>query len=457
MYRFRSYEALIGRKELQNQEIYFASLKELNDPIEGYKHTYWQGDRIQWESLFVHYAACLAITIISKDVFGDTFTLNRSVILPKLEKIHLLDERAIDLFKEIRNGFSEIAEFKALTTALESSGRKISTSELEVILELAHLDLCVVAMRCLNKLNIIADLDFQTRILRRQDFSSTQKIVDILASLKEKSNVTEAARLMEIAGFANMQMRLRSALGHSKNGRVSDYILSDFPFEYVLKINDLMYPQWYVACFTSNWTNSSLWGNYGDRHKGFCLKFKDEINNKLHIESSKSSESISVTLKPIIYSNERPEINFFEWLGRLPIPQILEHWMTGFNGEVSAKYRIFIDRIDEWRKEYHQVFDTICRTKLEDWLHEKEMRITIDDMFGNYEDPANRVFRYDFEDLEGIAFGLNTKLEHKIEVINIIKAKCRSINRDDFSFYNARYSAESGIVEVQRMSFIDCK
>ena len=46
MYRFRSVESLIGKyKELENQQIYCASLDELNDPLEG-KMIFHQGSKM---------------------------------------------------------------------------------------------------------------------------------------------------------------------------------------------------------------------------------------------------------------------------------------------------------------------------------------------------------------------------------------------------------------------------
>ncbi len=46
-FRFRSTDALLDRfQELEQQQIYFASLKELNDPLEGSKDVFWRGDII---------------------------------------------------------------------------------------------------------------------------------------------------------------------------------------------------------------------------------------------------------------------------------------------------------------------------------------------------------------------------------------------------------------------------
>jgi hypothetical protein len=47
LYRFRKTDKLLGEfQELENQEIYFASPEQLNDPLEGFKDLYWKGDDI---------------------------------------------------------------------------------------------------------------------------------------------------------------------------------------------------------------------------------------------------------------------------------------------------------------------------------------------------------------------------------------------------------------------------
>ena len=58
-YRFRSIEKLIGKKELEQQAIYFAYPEQLNDPMEGYRDVFWLGDSIIWKNLFRHYLFCL--------------------------------------------------------------------------------------------------------------------------------------------------------------------------------------------------------------------------------------------------------------------------------------------------------------------------------------------------------------------------------------------------------------
>jgi hypothetical protein len=52
LYRFRSIKNLLDRDELENQEIFLAHPDAMNDPTEGIKDVFWQGDKIVWENLF---------------------------------------------------------------------------------------------------------------------------------------------------------------------------------------------------------------------------------------------------------------------------------------------------------------------------------------------------------------------------------------------------------------------
>lgn len=56
MYRFRTVDNLIGDfQELEKQQIYFAHPEQLNDPMEGMRRYYWQGDEIIWRNLLKHF------------------------------------------------------------------------------------------------------------------------------------------------------------------------------------------------------------------------------------------------------------------------------------------------------------------------------------------------------------------------------------------------------------------
>ena len=99
-YRFRSTDALLdGKSELENQDIYFASPDQLNDPMEGFKDVFWSGDRIVWANLLKHYVLCLMqsvslIVVMGKDYQPNTvenivFRSESNLPTPKFRDIYL--------------------------------------------------------------------------------------------------------------------------------------------------------------------------------------------------------------------------------------------------------------------------------------------------------------------------------------------------------------------------------
>ena len=74
LYRLRPLKYLLGEeyRELEQQSIYFASLEELNDPMEGFRDIVWQGDQIVWTNLFRHYLYCFYLTYGLIRLVGDS-------------------------------------------------------------------------------------------------------------------------------------------------------------------------------------------------------------------------------------------------------------------------------------------------------------------------------------------------------------------------------------------------
>ena len=48
----------------------------------------------------------------------------------------------------------------------------------------------------------------------------------------------------------------------------------DFTSVYLKEIENLLWFNWRAACFTEDYHNSSVWSDYGDKHKGACLIFE---------------------------------------------------------------------------------------------------------------------------------------------------------------------------------------
>ena len=76
VYRFRPLERILDKGELERQEVYFASLEQLNDPMEGFLNLYWQGDEIVWRNLLTQYLLCLDRLVALIEIGGDTFNFS---------------------------------------------------------------------------------------------------------------------------------------------------------------------------------------------------------------------------------------------------------------------------------------------------------------------------------------------------------------------------------------------
>ena len=81
-YRLRSLKSIFEYKELENQEIYFASLDELNDPMEGFRNIVFKGDKIVWQNLFRHYFKCLEWICRAYALGGEKFECKISDFIP---------------------------------------------------------------------------------------------------------------------------------------------------------------------------------------------------------------------------------------------------------------------------------------------------------------------------------------------------------------------------------------
>ena len=106
-----------------------------------------------------------------------------------------------------------------------------------------------------------------------------------------------------------------------------------------------------------------------------------------------------------------------------------------------------ITDLTEWRKEYHINRSKSITIKTRDWLKEKEYRLSI----VNTPDARHRCIKYEFESLEGIIFGIKTRADDKIKIINLVERMCVEQGRTSFSFYQARYDSQMQGIKIDRI------
>lgn len=459
MYRFRSLENLLGKhKELENQEIYFASLNQLNDPMEGYREYYWKGDKIVWENLFKHYILCLEHIITMSRLCDDK---EIEIICQSLPIYLTKDDLPTDLYKKrldrIYQLFFEDEFIQFLLNIIASNPYRSYREELYFYLRIIHIRVIkaienVDIQDDIIENSILEDLifkDFKYKNLNNKDFWN---------GLNEE----EYRVLISKANHISKQLNMEILIKIDDNPKLQT-ILIDFPELYINQILQLVYPDTYVACFMREYKDSLIWGTYGDNHKGVCLKFKTNLNNpKLKLKAISSWNSNSgynyefrdFDLKPINYINEVYELDFFTNLGRLPMPKI-QQWYKNENGELSiCAENIFKDE-EKWRKKHWEQFEPSLLRKLPDWKKEKEYRILLTSILDGYVDPSNRLLKYDFNDLETLIFGMRTPVKERQEIINIIKNKCIENDRKNFYFYEMYYSSLEKRLESRKIYSIN--
>jgi hypothetical protein len=238
-------------------------------------------------------------------------------------------------------------------------------------------------------------------------------------------------------------------------------IASTFPSVYLLSLEYLLFRDWYTACFVADPSQASMWGYYGDSHRGACLKFKTttlpegkpalRLNRQIGMRGRPPHAPVPIfeyspqPLQQVNYANRYPEVDFFRSLGTL-IPAQAAFWFRGEDGTISATGKDL--QTAEWRKQYWATFHAGVTNKLTDWQHEQEYRITLQSSLVNLSNPAERTLKYIFEDLQGIIFGMNMSAEDRAGIVRIIAAKCAQTGRTDFEFYQAYYSRLTGKVDA---------
>jgi hypothetical protein len=139
VYRFRSIASLFGEhQELENQEIYFSTLEQLNDPMEGFTDLFWSGDKIVWMNLIKHYLLCLDRACIQLIVFGNQQDIDlRSLPIFETE-FYLRTQQYKDVYKKICDTFFATPAVPEYVQGLCSRKRPIRRDELCYHLSLLH-------------------------------------------------------------------------------------------------------------------------------------------------------------------------------------------------------------------------------------------------------------------------------------------------------------------------------
>lgn len=447
MYRFRSVSNLIGEfQELEKQQIYFAHPSQLNDPMEGKRIYFWQGDGIVWRNLLKHYILCLehAVLFARLKKENEKITEEDIPVFISIEKLptELYQER----IQKIYNVFFSDKLVQSYIQFILGNPYKIYEEELYIHLKV----LFNYALKAIFEVDMEKGLvpkSYKTHYLKHNSY------VETLTSIFEKINDTPEVKkkydstIIFLNDFMRQTDHELSLLLKDSPKMQSIYI--SFVQMYLNKIKTLTYPEAYLACFMDNCTNSSVWGTYGNNHEGVCLKYK--IKNKSnptltlktiigHGSSGNIYEYVKLPLRKVEYSTNFDELDFFKNMGRLPIPQLQKQWYSDENGETSEIGDYIFSNEEKWRSAHWKLYETAYLRKVPDWSDEREYRIVLSSVLDSFRDSKDRLLEYKLEDLESIIFGMKTPSEDRNEIINIISKKCKKEGINKFEFYEMAYS-----------------
>ncbi|MHB8366120.1 MAG: DUF2971 domain-containing protein [Acidithiobacillus sp.] len=473
-YRFRSVDALLGeRKELENQEIYFCPPDQLNDPMEGYKDLFWRGDEIVWRNLLKHYLAYLTQSLHTAFIMGKdydarlarnfVFTMPSTLPTEQIKGIH---RRVCDAFF----GFHTLADLPAMLASRTSALRR---EEVEFCLRAVHGIALKCVMTILREGGRLPDVNEPPPVPQFTEEDVLKNLFKVLNGLKENEVESKPEMLVALFGasaHANRQIDLIRYLGVTDGlSKAWHTIFYALPEHYVDSLRDLVYFNWYAACFVTDPTHAAMWGHYGDGHKGICLKFRAEEREgqppvlKLHgitgwhggpNGGGQSYGDILLPFERITYTDKLPEVDFFRSIGHFPVPVLESQWYSDEQGNRSSCADDVLGNMSEWHQRYWISFRRLIFTKLRDWQHEDEYRLTLMSPLDSFSEAKDRKLKYRFSDLEGIIFGIRTPLAEKARIIDIVAAKCKAEGRKSFAFSQAVYAAHNGKIEAHPLDLV---
>lgn len=471
-YRFRNAERLLGRPacgdtparsgELDDLTIYFASPQELNDPLEGHRETYFQGDLIVWRNLIRHYTLLLYASVVDVYAEGGDGLIKYPNLRP---------ENYSGVSREVLEAaIAEVLSNREITLyliALAGAQRRVSKKELVSHLHTLHSAIITLVMNELSHYFDLPDAARYNSVLQ----TFLNYIGQRSSEIRDEGGSPNIARYIEI-GTKFKQQSLRANVGRDESlssGLLTIFI--NFPEHFAEQIDYLVFPHWYVACFMKNCVNSSIWGSYGDNHKGICLIYKPDRERggnaltfhglpfefvKIKNEHKPKDQwwinmPLSLPLMEVKYNSEFASVNFFTSLHNEEPEWVHSYWYSGEDGSLSACGAWMANVNEEVYFRHRELFLQTLTTKIAHWENETECRVVIE---GLPWAPGERQVKYSLHQLEGLIFGISTPDDVKIKVIKKIAEHCKAQRRSDFKFYQAKFNDSHTEVDHELLEYV---
>ncbi|WP_147441084.1 hypothetical protein [Halorubrum sp. Atlit-26R] len=434
--------------ELENQELVLSSPRYFNDPLEGYQDVFWEGDEVLWENLLRHYLLNLHQAAIVCALSEDDEALEEYAIDPKLTRSDLSTDKLRQQFDSICQSFFEERGFEKIPSSLASLPKPLKRNNLQQILSTIHNSALESVLEKMRTTGMVSGWPEATT---SGDLETVDDLLVALSGAMDNGNEELLEPAASLVGPLESHMYLEQMvqteaeqfeLPHKKH----HLLYKSFPSRYIREITtSLIHTNWHTLCFAKECASPPMWATYADEHRGAALMFRadcqtDESWGEITVNGRTGWNGtepifgdITASLHCVDYESPPPEVNFFRFLSTIPLPKLESAWHSTPDGKTSEIIDEIIEDQDAWREDLWDHFHSMSTRKLGQWEHEQEVRMVLPDLSG-LED-SHRKVTYDISQLEGVVFGLRTKLEDRFEVMRIISENNQGIDSSPVDFY----------------------
>ena len=461
LYHYRSVES--ARKEIECRTFRYADRNELNDPLEGYAQIYWKGDCPAWEGLFRNYICSVYYAVVGIQLNASEELLAERAVIPD---IHCFDDVPLgQVWKELSDRFVQTALVQKLIVDLGNTETEMNAHRLRQILRLCHEDAIKICLDDMHKRKTLPGEQGGpvVSISEKADWEKMGGFGNLESPLiKMMKAAFEVYEETLESSFLKLEQEIEANEPNARKRRLWLKVRLGFPALYIAGLQELPYPRMFMMCFSTDGTNSAMWGNYAQNHCGVCLVYRDNEENGKQTLRVKTAESWSSSsgyscgfrddpVYPVRYTDEQVKRNFFESLGRLTFSQI-ESWMVSSKGERSRILELY-DK-DAWRVQYWKDQQEKYLTKLPAWSHEQEYRLLMNDSFHQHTE-AERYVGYDPAILEGVIFGIKTSEADKMQIFRTLRKSMEEAGRDpkELEVWQAEYDDETRKISLRKRHF----
>ena len=266
-YRFRRVDALLGEwKELEQQVIYFSPPEQLNDPLEGFKDLFWQGDEIVWRNLFKHYLLCLMRAYVATKISGQDYRLTLARDDPVIARFAFPTPQIREIYNRICARFFGSYGIDEVPTLLAQCKYRFGRDALEFCLRAVHPVAVDAVLQIYGEGGLeSAAISSATKASAENVVSSMKRVLSQIAADDGSISADELSRLFSAGNHMAEQVELITYVRETdEHSRAWQPLFAPFAEQYVNQLCHFIFFKWYAACFVADPNDAAMWGNYGD-------------------------------------------------------------------------------------------------------------------------------------------------------------------------------------------------